>query len=158
MGMERETSPPAVTPPSDTRPDVIPAKACTVYYDGSCPLCQREISLYQALDKQRLVRWHDVSRVGLDVPAQAARGEDILNTATAMARFHVRRADGTLVNGEAGFREVMKALPALRWLARLLSVPPLPWLASVSYDVFLLVRPLFKRLIPAPARPPRNDA
>ena len=33
----------------------------TVYYDGSCPLCRREIALYQGLQSLHPIRWVDVS-------------------------------------------------------------------------------------------------
>ncbi|MEM1289777.1 MAG: DUF393 domain-containing protein [Pseudomonadota bacterium] len=124
--------------------------ACTVYYDGACPLCQREIALYQSMEGSDAIRWHDVSVTGT--------GASDLETADAMARFHVRRADGSLVSGARGFFEVMKTLPRLRWLGSLLSVPPIPWIAEGAYRLFLPLRPTLKKLIAAPKQAPRNDA
>ncbi len=124
-------------------------QACTVYYDGACPLCQREISIYQGMDGADAIRWHDVSAVGT--------GADDLITSDAMARFHVRRADGSLVSGARGFFEVMKTIPKLRWLGHALSVPPIPWIAEGAYRLFLPLRPWLKRVVPAPKVPPRND-
>lgn len=124
-------------------------QACTVYYDGTCPLCQREISMYQGMDGADAIRWHDVSAVGT--------GADDLITSDAMARFHVRRADGSLVSGARGFFEVMKTIPKLRWLGRALSVPPIPWIADGAYRLFLPLRPWLKRIVPAPRVTPRND-
>lgn len=126
------------------------SQACTVYYDGTCPLCQREVSLYQGLDNANAIRWHDVSDVGT--------GADDLTTGDAMARFHVRRPDGSLVSGARGFFEVMKTIPKLRWLGHALSVPPIPWIAEGAYRLFLHLRPLLKRIVPAPKVKPRNDA
>lgn len=125
------------------------SQGCTVYYDGTCPLCQREISLYQGLDSARTIRWHDVSAVGT--------GADDLATGDAMARFHVRRPDGSLDSGARGFFEVMKTIPKLRWLGHALLVPPIPWIAEGAYRLFLPLRPLLKRLVPAPKIKPRND-
>ncbi|MEQ8655990.1 MAG: DUF393 domain-containing protein [Hyphomicrobiales bacterium] len=125
-------------------------QACTVYYDGTCPLCQREVSLYQSLDSADAIRWHDLSSVGT--------GADDLSTDDAMARFHVRRPDGTLVSGARGFFEVMKTIPKLRWLGHALSVPPISWIAEGAYRLFLPLRPLLKRIVPAPKVKPRNDA
>lgn len=124
--------------------------ACTVYYDGTCPLCQREISLYQGLEGADAIRWHDVSAAGT--------GADDLAAGDAMARFHVRRTDGSLVSGARGFFEVMKTIPKLRWLGQALSVPPIPWIAEGAYRLFLPLRPLLKRIVPAPKIKPRNDA
>lgn len=125
-------------------------EACTVYYDGACPLCQREIAMYQGMDGAETIRWHDVSVSGT--------GSDDLATQDAMARFHVRRADGSLVSGARGFFEVMKTIPKLRRLGRALSVPPIPWIAEGAYRLFLPLRPFLKRIIPAPKTRPRNDA
>jgi predicted DCC family thiol-disulfide oxidoreductase YuxK len=124
--------------------------ACTVYYDGACPLCQREIAMYQGMDGAEAIRWHDVSTNGT--------GAEDLATDDAMARFHVRRADGSLVSGARGFFEVMKTIPKLRWLGQVLSVPPIPWIAEGAYRLFLPLRPFLKRIIPAPKTRPRNDA
>lgn len=132
----------------ETAPDS--QSACTVYYDGACPLCQREISLYQGMEGADAIRWHDVSNTGT--------GADDLATQDAMARFHVRRADGTLVSGARGFFEVMKTIPKLAWLGHALSVPPIPWIAEGAYRLFLPMRPLLKRIVPAPKTAPRNDA
>ena len=139
---------PAAEAPAATAGGTAPA--CTVYFDGGCPLCQREIALYQRLDTQGAIRWHDVARSGT--------GAHDLDTGAALARFHVRRADGSLVSGARGFVEVMKTIPRLRWLGHALGTPPLPWLAEGAYRLFLPLRPLLRRLIPAPASPPRNDA
>ncbi len=32
-----------------------------VYFDGACPLCRREISLYRKLDKEGVISWVDVA-------------------------------------------------------------------------------------------------
>lgn len=125
------------------------AMQCTVYYDGSCPLCQREINLYQHLDEARSIRWRDVSAHDT--------GHADLTASQAMARFHLRRRDGTLVSGARGFFEVMKTIPRLRWLGLTLSVPPVPWVAEGVYRLFLTLRPFLKRIIPAPKLAPRHD-
>ncbi len=124
-------------------------EACTVYFDGSCPLCQREINLYQGMDGAQAIRWHDVSAVDT--------GSDDLDQAQAMARFHVRRADGTLVSGARGFFEVMKTMPKLRWLGHALSVPPIPWIAEGAYRLFLPMRPILKRIVRPAKNKPRSD-
>ncbi len=125
------------------------AARCTVYFDGACPLCQREIAMYQRLEGSDAIRWHDVSAVGT--------GADDLTTRDAMGRFHVRRADGSLVSGARGFFEVMKAIPRLHRLGHALCVPPVPWIAEGAYRMFLPMHPLLKRMTPAPKVAPRND-
>jgi predicted DCC family thiol-disulfide oxidoreductase YuxK len=63
--------------------------------------------------------------------------------------MHVRRADGTLVEGAAAFVEMWARVPALAWLARLCRLPGMPPVVEAAYRVFLAVRPLWRRTAPA---------
>jgi predicted DCC family thiol-disulfide oxidoreductase YuxK len=118
-----------------------PANTCTVYYDGGCPVCAREIGFYQSRSGDA-VRFVDVA-AATDDPAPD------LDRASALARFHVRTADGRLVSGGRAFAELWKTVPALRALGRLASVPPIPTLLDLAYAMFLRIRPLWR---PSPAR------
>ena len=69
----------------------------TIFFDGGCPLCRREIAHYRNLDKNKNLTWVDitretkrVNRLGLD--------QDRL-----MERFHVMDAHGRLLTGAWGF-------------------------------------------------------
>lgn len=114
-----------------------PGAACmTVYHDGSCPLCQREISLIQSLTSGQQVVFSDVSQIPPD-----ARVAVDLTAADAMRRFHVRRADGSLVSGAAAFIEMWSMSPRVRLLAKLGSVPVAVRMLDAVYVAFLRVRP-----------------
>lgn len=63
-----------------------------------------------------------------------------LDRAAALARFHVRRPDGTLVSGAAGFAALWRALPGFALLGRLASVPPVTTLGELAYRLFLPLR------------------
>ena len=117
----------------------------TVYYDGSCPLCRREIALYRRLDAARLLEWVDVS-------APAAMGEG-LTCEAAMRRFHVRDAQGRLFSGAAAFCRLWMALPGWRWLGRFCSLPPMLWLLELAYRAFLPMRPRLQRWMGSKAEP-----
>ena len=111
-------------------------QACTVYYDGGCPVCAREIAFYQAKTGEA-VRFVDV----------AARTDDPapdLDRLAALARFHVRTADGRLVSGGRAFVELWKSVPGLRRVARLAAIPPVPTVLDLAYALFLKVRPLWR--------------
>jgi len=110
----------------------------TVYYDGGCPVCSREIGFYQRRPGAECLAWVDVTQAG-----DAALGAGLSREA-ALARIHVRRADGTLVDGAAAFGEIWRGMPGLRWLGLLLGVPPFGVLAEFGYRLFLRARRLWR--------------
>jgi predicted DCC family thiol-disulfide oxidoreductase YuxK len=119
---------------------------CKVYYDGSCPLCLYEIGLYKRSIGAELVDFVDVSKADADC------GSD-LTQSRAMQRFHVRDADGKLIDGAAGFVVLWSTLPRWRWLAWLASgrrrLAAMEWL----YRRFLVVRPWLSRQVGRLDRP-----
>jgi len=109
-----------------------------VYFDGSCPLCRREIEFYRARTGGDEIEWLDVS-TGRFI-------SDDLDCAQAMARFHIRRQDGQLLSGGKAFAALWKELRAFRILGVLFSLPVFSWFLDRAYDVFLPLRPHLQRL------------
>jgi predicted DCC family thiol-disulfide oxidoreductase YuxK len=112
----------------------------TVYYDGSCALCRSEIDVYRRSDPEGRVRFEDVAG-RTDDPATD------LTRADAMARFHVRLADGTLVSGAQGFIRLWESLPGWRVLSRVARLPGVAQLLELGYRAFLPVRPVLSRAV-----------
>lgn len=106
-------------------------------FDGSCPLCQREIGLYQSLQPLQPVAWLDVSAADMSPEARAR----------LMARFHVQQSDGQLLSGAAAFVALWLSMPGWRWLGRLGRLPGMTPLMEVAYRVFLTLRPTLQRLV-----------
>ena len=110
----------------------------TVYYDGACPLCRREIDF--ARKRAPELRYVDVSD-GEGAPPPGVSRED------ALARFHVSTGDGEVRSGAAAFAVLWSRIPALKPLARLVERPRVsPW-AERAYRAFLRVRPAAQRLV-----------
>jgi len=110
----------------------------TVWYDGACPLCRREIAALRKLDRRRAIRFVDVS--------EGAPESCPLSQADLLARFHARE-NGRLLSGAAAFAAMWRAIPVLRPLGELARIPPLPWLLERLYRRFLVVRPRLQRWI-----------
>ena len=121
-----------------------PTNSCdglTVMFDGACPLCRREIGLYQSLTPLETVQWLDVSEdhAGMS-PAEQSR---------YMARFHVRQKDGRLLSGAAAFVALWLTMPGWRWLGRLGRLPGVTPLLEWMYRGFLHLRPHLQRWVRA---------
>jgi predicted DCC family thiol-disulfide oxidoreductase YuxK len=114
------------------------APKLTVYFDGSCPLCRREIAIYRALRGADRLRW-------LDVSAGLSPGEG-LSCEVAMRRFHVRDEQNRLWSGGAAFTRMWLALPGWRMLGYLFVWPPMSWGLELAYRIFLPLRPRLQRL------------
>lgn len=112
----------------------------TVYFDGGCPLCRREIGVYRGLSALQPVCFADITDPAHVPPAGVSSRE-------LAARFHVRHADGRLVGGARAFLALWAALPGWRWLARMGSLPGMPHLMEWAYRGFLRIRPAVQRMV-----------
>ena len=108
----------------------------TVWHDGDCPLCRREIALMRRLDRRGRIKFIDATT--------SADESCPLTREALLARFHARE-DGTLLSGAAAFAAVWRAIPVLRPLGLAARVPPLLWLLEKLYLQFLKVRPAIQR-------------
>ena len=76
----------------------------TVWHDGTCPLCRREIALMRRLDTRGHIEFVDAAEMAT-CP---------LDRAEMLARFHAREAGGPLLSGAAAFAAMWRAIPMLR--------------------------------------------
>ena len=120
--------------------DAMTTTSLTVFYDGACPLCQREIAYYQQLDQAGRVHWVDVSASDAVCPNGYCQ-VDLLK------RFHVQCAQGRLYSGAAGFARMWLELPGLwRYAGQVAMWPPVTALLELGYRAFLPLRPTMQRM------------
>lgn len=110
----------------------------TVFFDGACPLCQREIALFRRLDRRGHIEFVDVAEPG---SAQSCP----IDRADLLARFHAREGD-RMLSGAAAFAAMWRAIPWLRPLGELARLPPVLAGLELAYRGFLKVRPALQRL------------
>ena len=109
-----------------------------VFYDGGCPICSREIAFYRARPGAEGFECVDV----VNSPEQALGPG--LSREAALARMHVRLADGKLLSGAAAFAAMWRRMPGFRLLGRLLAIPPFGAIAELGYRGFLRVRRVWR--------------
>jgi ubiquinone biosynthesis monooxygenase Coq7 len=120
--------------------DALRCDGLTVMFDGSCPLCRREVSVYRELEPLRPLHW-------LDVSADTSPAIGAEDKSRFMARFHVQRADGELLSGAQAFVALWLQLPGWRWLGRAASLPGATALLELFYVSFLRIRPRIQRMV-----------
>lgn len=126
------------TTPGDTMSDEYMPR---VFFDGSCPLCAREIAFYRKRKGASAVAWIDVSQIDV---AELPNG---LSRRDALARFHVQTAGGNLINGAAAFAHLWSALPRFRLLGKIARIPPILWTLEGLYNLSLRLRPSLQRCV-----------
>lgn len=110
----------------------------TVYYDGACPVCAREIAVYQKAEGADRIAFVDAN-----ICAPASLGPD-LSSEAALARIHVRLADGRLVSGAEAFAALWLSLPGWAWLGRIARAPIVLPVLEIGYRGFLKLRRLWR--------------
>ena len=84
----------------------------TVFFDGACPICDREIALMRRLDRRGRLKFSDFSQPDF-VPTSIN-----ISPAELGRIIHARWGDGTIITGVDVFRAMWEAV-GLGFLARL---------------------------------------
>ncbi len=111
------------------------ANNLTVFFDGGCPLCRREIALMRRLDRRGAIRFVDVSDGTSACP---------IDRAELLARFHVSE-NGRFYSGARAFAAMWRAIPLLRPLGICADLPFARPVFEMAYRGFLRVRPRLQR-------------
>ncbi len=110
----------------------------TVYYDGKCGLCRREIEYYKRVAPVDRFVW-------LDIATDPASLADLnISQSDALRRLHARDSSGAIFVGVNAFIAIWQGLNYWRYLAMIVNIPLLQPLAAFAYDRFADYR--FSRL------------
>jgi predicted DCC family thiol-disulfide oxidoreductase YuxK len=111
----------------------------TLYYDGLCPLCSREVAHYRRCAAgDPSVHFIDISDPAFDA---AAHG---LDTRRIHQVMHVREGEQLLLGVDA-FLAIWRRIPGHRWLSRLAALPGMHTLLRGTYFLFAHIRPWLPR-------------
>ena len=106
-----------------------PAYPLSVYFDGDCPICRREIDLVKRLNRRQRLKFIDFST------SAYRSGEHGLNQCDLGKVIHARWSDGRVITGVEVFREMWDAV-GLGFLANVSRWPIVNGVLLKAYDWF----------------------
>ncbi|QAY75825.1 DUF393 domain-containing protein [Sphingosinicella sp. BN140058] len=109
----------------------------TVWHDGACPLCRREIAVMRRLDTRGAIDLVDAATAD---PATCP-----IDRRDLLARLHACE-NGELLIGAAAFAAMWRAIPVLRPVGILAHSNRILALLERAYLLFLTLRPRLQRL------------
>ncbi len=111
----------------------------TVYFDGLCHLCSREINHYRGMRGAESLDFIDITSATFDPVKENLDPREIHKN------MHVKDRAGRLHVGVDAFICIWQQLPALRFLAPLAKAQPFYSLLQIFYSLFARIRPLLPR-------------
>jgi predicted DCC family thiol-disulfide oxidoreductase YuxK len=112
----------------------------TIFYDGACGVCSKEISHYRSIADQR-VEFVDIAAVDFDAESFGKSVEEF------QEKLHACDADGHFFTGVEAFRKLWDVLPPpfYRMLSTFVGLPGIHLTACVAYAAFAR----FRHLLPS---------
>ena len=106
----------------------------TVFYDGACPLCTKEVAKWRKAPFTCPVEWFDINgqedaliRQGIDPHA-------------ALVELHTKTKDGVIRTSIDSYVLLLSQLPRWRWVGSLMNLPIIKPTLKWIYDVLTKVR------------------
>jgi predicted DCC family thiol-disulfide oxidoreductase YuxK len=118
-----------------------PALPLTVFYDGGCAVCAREMAHYRRKGREGRLRFVDISDPQFDAAPYGRSRADF------MAQMHALDAAGRFFRGVDAFPAIWTTFPERRYrlLAALLGLRGLHGLAACGYRLFARLRRFLPR-------------
>jgi len=116
--------------PLATSPTPAHQARTTVFYDGMCGLCSKEINHYKRIAPAGMFHWQD-----LTLSAEELEKEGV-SLADGLRLLHVRDEAGRLHIGVDAFILIWSQLRRWRLLAGIVSIPPVRRVAQAVYVAF----------------------
>jgi predicted DCC family thiol-disulfide oxidoreductase YuxK len=114
----------------------------TIFYDGLCPLCAREIAHYRKCAKSDpAIVFQDITAPGFDA------GSFGLDPARVHKEMHANEGE-TVTVGVDAFLAIWRRVPGHRWMLHVAKLPLANLLMRAGYWIFARLRPWLPRLKP----------
>jgi len=110
----------------------------TIFFDGKCGLCSREINHYRKIAPDEIFIWQDITKYADNLRA------DGISLSDGLKLLHAKDIDGKFYVGVDAFILIWKQLKRWRLLAVFVSLPIMYQIINFIYKNFANWR--FKRL------------
>lgn len=110
----------------------------TVFYDGKCGLCSKEINHYRKIAPHGIFDWQDITKCPDDLEKHG------VTLSQGLKLLHAKDNDGQMHVGMDAFILIWKQLKRWRVLAAIINLPVIRQVANFAYRRFADWR--FKRL------------
>jgi predicted DCC family thiol-disulfide oxidoreductase YuxK len=111
----------------------------TVFFDGHCPLCTKEIALLKQLDTRQKLHFEDIHAIDF------VYRYPYIDVVAADRRLHGQLANGQIITGLDVTAQAWSLVGHHRWL-QILRWPVIRWFADLAYLVFARFRHPIARL------------
>jgi predicted DCC family thiol-disulfide oxidoreductase YuxK len=110
----------------------------TVFYDGKCGLCSKEINHYRKIAPSNIFNWQDITESADEL------NQEGITLAEGLRLLHAKDNSGQIHVGVDAFILIWKQLSRWRVLAFLAGLPIIRHIANAAYRAFANWR--FKKL------------
>jgi len=110
----------------------------TVFYDGKCGLCSKEINYYREIAPSGIFNWQDITQ------SQHELNSEGISLSEGLKILHAKDENGNIYKGVDAFILIWKQLTWWRILAVIISLPVIHHIANFVYHRFATWR--FARL------------
>ena len=110
----------------------------TVFYDGKCGLCSKEINHYRKIAPDGVFDWQDITAYPDGLKKEG------ITLSQGLKLLHVKDNSGKMHTGAHAFIVIWRQLGRWRLLALIVSLPLIRQIANFVYRIFACWR--FKRL------------
>ncbi len=111
----------------------------TVFYDGHCPLCSREIEVYRAKNERGSIAFVDIMSPNFDASKEGLDPEKVHKV------FHVKDSESNILTAIDGFVAIWDELNIFRPLSFFAKQSMTRPLFDLGYNMFAKVRPLLPK-------------
>ena len=110
----------------------------TVFYDGKCGLCSKEINHYRKIAPSNIFNWQDITK------STSELNKEGITLAEGLRLLHAKDNSGQMHVGMDAFILIWKQLKRWRMLAFLAGLPIIRHITNAAYRAFANWR--FKKL------------